>query len=122
MMSGYWLLGLVVLFKSAADLSYKKAVHDLGFNGIKSVAKQLPKLVMDPWMWVGGIFALLNVVSWGYILQIFDLSFAFPFLSISYLVVMGLGALFFKEQLHRKQLIGLSCILVGVLFLFLEVV
>ena len=61
-----------------------------------------------------GLFsAVLAAASWIKALQFFDLSYAYPFMSLSFVLVAILSVLVFGETMKVTQWIGLFVIMVG---------
>jgi multidrug transporter EmrE-like cation transporter len=70
-------------------------------------------LAMSPWVWCALTMAGLSFVAWMLVLKRIPLSFAYPFVSLTFpLVVIG-SVLFFGEKVNPAQLIGLALIVVG---------
>ena len=114
-----WTLFLAVILRTVADVSLKKSVHNLNFTCMKSTKTNICCLFKNPFLWLGSSLGLLNVFVWSYSLKQFDLSYAYPFLSISYITIMICGWIFFKETLDLYKLIGIGFIFVGTGLLFL---
>ena len=63
-----------------------------------------------------GLYAL-GVVFWLYVLSRFDLSYAYPFGALSYVLITAASWLIFKEEIPAMRLAGIGCIMVGILVL-----
>lgn len=113
------LLFLIIAVRTATDISFKKAVHDMEFTCINSTISNLTNALLCPYYWLGIIFGIANVLVWTVSLEYFDLSFAYPFLSISFITIILCGKLFFNEHLDAYKLTGISFITVGSMILFL---
>jgi multidrug transporter EmrE-like cation transporter len=115
----YLKLILVIIIRTLGDVSFKAAVHKLDFNSISDFKGNLKKMITSPFLWMGFGFGLANMVAWGMSLEDFDLSYAYPFLSISYVTIILTGTLLFKETLDKNKIIGILFIVAGALTLFL---
>jgi multidrug transporter EmrE-like cation transporter len=66
------------------------------------------------WMWCAIVLAGLSFMAWMLVLKRVPLSFAYPFVSLTFpLVVIGSVAIF-GEKVNTPQLIGLGLIIVGI--------
>lgn len=73
-----------------------------------------------PGLLAGLSFYGVSTVLWLYALSRVELSYAFPFLSLSYVAIM-LGARFgLSEPLHRNRLLGSVFIVLGVILVGLS--
>jgi len=63
---------------------------------------------------LGGILVYcVSFVLWLYILSKTPVSYAYPFVSLSYPLVLILSNIFLREPLSKGLLIGIFCILIG---------
>jgi len=110
---------LVILVRTFTDISFKAAVNNLNYSSLSDVWKNLLVLLRNPFLYSGLFFGASNVVLWLAVLKDFDLSYAYPFLSASTILVMLSGKVFFDEHLDRPKLIGLGFISLGVICLII---
>lgn len=72
-------------------------------------------LLISPWV-LSGIFAtFLAGVSWMLAMTKFEISYAFPFVSLNYILVLSAGYFFFGESINLSKLVGGSLIVLGVI-------
>ncbi|MFT5170999.1 MAG: multidrug transporter EmrE-like cation transporter [Candidatus Marinamargulisbacteria bacterium] len=116
----YLILFSVVLVRAVTDVMFKFAVNHLHFKDVSSVLPNLKALLKSPFIWIGLLFAILNVSLWTLCLTFFDLSFAYPFMSISFITIILCGKFFFNEHLGPHKIVGISFIALGALILFIE--
>jgi len=69
---------------------------------------------MDFWIISGLLSAFLASFAWAAALTKFELSFAYPFMSLSFVLVFILSLFLFQEQFTWSKFIGLSLIIAGV--------
>jgi drug/metabolite transporter (DMT)-like permease len=63
---------------------------------------------------IGGLLsALVAAASWIKALQYYEMSWAYPFMSVSFLLVALLSALVFGEHIKATQWAGLAVVLLG---------
>ena len=109
----------VLLARTAGDLSFKWALHNRQFNTLKATLDELKKMTRHPAIWIGIVCAILNLTLWTIVASQFPLSLAYPFLSLSFVTIIGGGWLWFGEKIDRYKLMGIVCILVGVYVLWM---
>lgn len=74
----------------------------------------LCQLLMNPWIITGFMAAFLAAIAWMLAIAKLPLSYAYPFVSLSFVFVSGLSALFFKETLSIYTIMGLALIVLGI--------
>jgi undecaprenyl phosphate-alpha-L-ara4N flippase subunit ArnE len=115
-----WKLVMIVLLRTAADLSFKGAVHDVNISPRSGLWIALGSILRRPLLWVGLALGAANVVAWSTILQHVDLSYAYPFLSFSFVAIIIGGRVLFKETLDSYKIWGVVCITAGSMLLLLQ--
>ncbi len=115
----YLKLILVIIIRTFGDISFKATVHRLDFNSISDLGHNTFKMLRSPYLWLGLFFGVANMIMWGLSLEDFDLSYAYPFLSISYVSIILTGSFLFKETLDKNKIIGIIFIVLGAITLFL---
>lgn len=72
-------------------------------------------LIANPWV-LSGIFAtFLAGVSWMLAMTRFEISYAYPFVSLNYILVLLAGFFLFNETLGAAKLIGSALVIVGII-------
>lgn len=113
---GYaFLLGTVAL-TVAGQLAFKWRIDEAGDvpSGVAAQARFVLALALDPWVIAAMAAALVASITWGAALKYFDLSFAYPWMSLSFVLVLVFGALLFNEAVTPGKAIGVALICVGV--------
>lgn len=116
------MLILVVIVGSIAcavggQLSLKAGMNRVGRVGRSSEmlwSKGLPAIVL------GLGFYGLSTLLWLYTLSQVDLSYAFPFVSLSYVAIIFAARFGLGEELHPSRLLGSAIIVSGVLLVSLS--
>ena len=81
-------------------------------NPIEKV-KFLLSILTKPWMITVFIAAGMAYVSWMAAMTKFSLSQAYPFMGLTFVIVMFFSAYLFQEQLTLPKIIGTSLIVAG---------
>ena len=75
------------------------------------------KLLFSPLIFGALSLYALGSIFWLYVLSRFDLSYAYPFGALSYVLITAASWLIFKEEIPAMRLAGIGCIMVGILIL-----
>jgi multidrug transporter EmrE-like cation transporter len=73
----------------------------------------LLKLMLNPWVISVFAGAVIAALAWMAALTRFELSRAYPFMSLSFVLVLILSAIFFAEDFTLPKLMGVVLIMVG---------
>jgi len=71
-------------------------------------------LLMNPWIVSALLAALLAALSWMLAMTKLDLSHAYPFVSLSFVLVLMLSGMVFHEPVNWYKLCGVALIVGGV--------
>jgi multidrug transporter EmrE-like cation transporter len=74
----------------------------------------LAKLLVNPWVISALAAGLLAVVSWMAAMTKLELSHAYPFMSLAFVLVLVLSALVFHEPVNTWKIAGLVLITAGI--------
>ncbi|MFC2949623.1 EamA family transporter [Virgibacillus sediminis] len=75
----------------------------------------LLQLLLNPWIISGFLAAFLAALSWMAAMTKFDISYAYPFMSLSFVLVFILSAFLFGEPVDTQKIIGFSLIVLGII-------
>ena len=75
----------------------------------------LVRLFLNPWVISVFASALLASVTWAAALTRFELSFAYPFMSLSFVLVLLLSVMLFSEALTLSKAVGVALIVAGLI-------
>jgi uncharacterized membrane protein len=76
-------------------------------------AEFLGRLLVNPWVLSVFAGAAIAAVSWMVALTRFDLSAVYPFVSLSFVLVLILSSVFFNEAITPAKTIGIGLIIAG---------
>jgi multidrug transporter EmrE-like cation transporter len=71
-------------------------------------------LLFDPWIFSGFISAFIASFFWMAAMTKFEISFAYPFMSSAFVLVLLFSAILFQEQVTIHKVIGLVLIVTGI--------
>jgi multidrug transporter EmrE-like cation transporter len=72
------------------------------------------RLLLNPWVVSGLVAAFLAFLCWAAALSQFQLSYAYPFMSLAFALVLLMSAVLFHESLTVPKLLGLLLIALGI--------
>lgn len=75
------------------------------------------RLLVNPWILSGVIATFFSGVSWMLAMTKFDVSYAFPFVSLNFVLVLGTSAFLLHEPLNLAKLAGTTLIVSGVVII-----
>jgi drug/metabolite transporter (DMT)-like permease len=116
-------LGLILLtvtLSACAQLALKWGVTrpDMVIALQGGAVDVLLAAALSPLIWVGLIIYGLSVCLWLWVLSRVDLSVAYPFVGVSFLVTMAFGVFLLQENVGPMRVVGtiliaVGCVLVG---------
>lgn len=117
---GYKILLIAgVLVGTCAQLLMKQGVESMGgvHLGEGPLAVEMIKIFTNPYV-LAGLFAIgVSMLVWLHVLSRLELSFAYPFVSISYVVILVFGWLVFNEGVTLLRVAGVGGIGLGVVLI-----
>ena len=108
---------LTILFTVYGQIVIKWQVHLSGSFPLDNIAKvqYIIKLLLNPWVISSFVCAFLASLSWMAAMTKLPLSYAYPFMSLSFILVVLLSAVFFKESITINKSLGLAFIVLGII-------
>lgn len=113
-MNNVILILVSVLLNCAAQLCIRKGMLLVGETGINNMIANLSAMIANLWLWGAMICYAVSILLWMAVLSKVEVSFAYPFLSIGYVVAAMVGYCFFGETLSLPRIAGIVVICIGV--------
>jgi len=106
-----------VLFTVYGQLVVKWQVAQAGTYPLATSERLifLLKLLLNPWIMSGVAAAFLALLCWMIAMTRFDLSYAYPFMSLAFVFVLILSAIFFHETVTTAKISGILLIIAGII-------
>lgn len=73
----------------------------------------LMRLLLNPWILSGMVAAFAASLAWMAAMTRLEMSYAYPFMSLAFVLVMIFGVLFLGEAFNGPKLIGTSLVIAG---------
>jgi len=83
--------------------------------GLSNKAAFFGRLLYDPWIISVLILTPLAVLCWYAAMTKYQLSYAYPFMSLAFVLVLILSAIFFHEPLTVPKVLGVMLVVVGLI-------
>lgn len=109
------LILFTVFTNAAAQIMLKKgmiAVGSFSFD-MSNIASAFVKTMFNPYVFLGLCTFVISMLSHLVVLSRVDLSFAYPFLSLAYVVVAVYAYFVFKEDVNMIRFAGIALICFG---------
>ena len=116
--SGYLYIAMTVLLTVYGQLIIRWQVGLAGPPPDQPLAKILflLRLAVTPWVLSGLLAAFLASMFWIATLTRFPLSYAYPCVASTFVLVVGGGGLLFGEPVRLPTIIGVGLIVIGIVF------
>lgn len=72
-------------------------------------------LLLNPWVMSGIVATFLAGVSWMLAMTKFEISYAYPFVTLNYILVLAAGYLLFQETMSITKLAGSALVILGII-------
>lgn len=108
------LILISVLLNCAAQLCIRKGMLLVGEVGMSGLVHHLGVMLSNLWLWAAMLCYAVSILMWMVVLSKVEVSFAYPFLSIGYVVAALVGYYFFDESLTLTRIAGIIVICIGV--------
>jgi len=84
----------------------------------ETFAQKIPfllKLVLNPWVITSMAAGFLALVCWLAAMTKFELSYAYPFMSLAFVLVLILSAILFHETVTLPKVLGVLLVISGII-------
>jgi multidrug transporter EmrE-like cation transporter len=123
-----WLvsIGLLVVsvsFAVAGQLTLKAAMDSVGRIGAREVSDAgatIARAAKEPKLWVGLFLFGVSALFWLVVLSRVPLSIAYPFVGISYVLVVLFARIFLDEHVPITRWIGVGIVALGIVIVGLS--
>lgn len=107
---------LTILFTVYGQLIIKWQMNQVGPlpDGAAQKLVFLLGLLINPWILSGFLSAFLAALAWMAAMTKFDLSYAYPFMSLAFVLVLLCSGIFFQESVTSYKIAGLALIIAGI--------
>ena len=111
------LLVVSVIFAIAGQLTLKSAMEEVGRIGAREVSaagETVKRAIREPRLWIGLILFGVSALFWLVVLSRVPLSVAYPFVGVSYILIVAFSRLFLHEHVPALRWIGVIVVALGI--------
>lgn len=111
------LLIISVVFAVAGQLTLKAAMNRIGRIGgaeVSQAGDTLARAVKEPVLWLGLILFGISALFWLVVLSRVPLSIAYPFVGISYILIVLLARVVLNEHVPLMRWLGVVVVAAGI--------
>jgi multidrug transporter EmrE-like cation transporter len=115
---GYFYIFGTIFFTVYGQIVLKWRINGIGGSLPESMGEKilfLFKILFDPWVFSGFLAAFVASFFWMAAMTKFDISFAYPFMSLAFVLVFLLSVVLFHEPVTWQKLVGLALIVAGII-------
>lgn len=119
-MIGYVYISGCILFTVYGQLILKWRMNQqssLPSTVSEKVIYLIKLIILDPFVLSGFASAFIASLFWMAAMTKFSLSYAYPFMSLAFVLVMFGSVFIFGESLNSYKIAGTSCIILGIFIL-----
>ncbi len=108
-----------VSLNALAQVSLRKGMLVLNANGgvEQPVLQLLVQLALNPFLILGLSLYAVSIFIWLYVLSKVEVSLAYPFQSLGYIIAATIGLFFLGENVTLVRAAGIGMICVGLVFI-----
>lgn len=116
-LQSFFIIFSSVCLSAVAQLSFKYGVSNVDLTQYSNVALKAWFLFTSPFVFIGLALYGIGTILWLFALKQVDLSLAYPFVGISFLLVFIFSVLLLDESFDFMRLLGTFVIIVGIVIL-----
>jgi multidrug transporter EmrE-like cation transporter len=117
-----WIISLALLvvsvgFAIAGQLTLKSAMDSVGRIGSREVSDAgatISRAAREPKLWIGLVLFGISALFWLVVLSRVPLSVAYPFVGISYVLIVLFARVFLNEHVPLSRWIGVLIVALGI--------
>ncbi len=108
-----------VLLNCAAQICMKKGMMEVGevIGGIQGFVSMIPSMLSNLYLWIAAGLYVISMALWLIVLSRVEVSYAYPFLSIGYVLSAVVAYVAFHENVTPVRALGILIICIGVVMI-----
>lgn len=114
---------LTVFFAVSSQLIIKWQMKSYSFEGFENIFEKFYfalGLLLNPFILLSIIFTLLSGLSWMIAMSKFDISYAYPFTALGFVLILFFSHMLFNETISVYKHIGIAFIVIGIFIISRE--
>ena len=116
-MKNIFLILTSVSLNAIAQIIMRKAMMQIGEINLenRTVLSYLPQLIGNVFLWVSFLCYGFSILIWIIVLSKVEVSYAYAFSSLGYILVTITGALLLHEQVSMVRIVGIIIVCFGII-------
>ena len=111
------LILISVILSGVAQVCLKKGMIQVGKRANGGLLRLGFSVLREPFVWIWGLAFVIATGLWLVGLQRVDLSYAYPMVSLGYVLVAFLAILFFHERIDKARWAAIAVVCIGVVLI-----
>jgi len=105
-----------VSLNAVAQILMRKGMLRIGeVSSGYSLLKVLPQMITDIFLWLSLFCYGVSILIWMIVLSRVEVSFAYAFSSLGYVLITVMGVVFFKEYISIYRIAGIFVVCIGII-------
>jgi drug/metabolite transporter (DMT)-like permease len=118
MLRAFAILLVAICFSVTGEYLLKSGMNQIGVLGLSNLLPTLRRILVHPRILFGFLSFVIGAVFWLSVLSRVNLSWAYPMLSLGYVLVLIVSSLALKEHVSLIRWVGALVICFGVFLVF----
>ena len=102
-----------VALSAVAQIALKAGVSALKLSDAQGLWGMGMAVAASPFIWLGLVIYGLSVLAWLWVLSKVDVSFAYPFVGLSFVLTVAMSALILHEHVSPLRMAGVFLVVCG---------
>ena len=114
----YFYILLAIAFAVVSQLIIKWKMSAFSFSDHYTILDKFLfsfSMLFNPYIVIALILTLLAQLSWMIAMTKFDISYAYPFTILGFILILVLSSFLFKEPITWQKIVGLVFIIIGII-------
>jgi multidrug transporter EmrE-like cation transporter len=106
-----------VALNAFAQVLLRKAMLRVGRTNLEVSAEYVLLVALEPWLIAGMACYAISIIMWLFVLSKVEVSAAYPFLSVGYVIAAVVGFFFLGENVTPTRMLGIVLLCSGLIFI-----
>lgn len=116
-MYNFILLIISVVLGASGQFLLRLGMKSYGQVGVVDAFKQIFSIIFTPSVFIGFLLFALSSILWLSVISKNQLSYAYPMVSLGYILTLIFSKLFLNENINGYRIAGTLIIILGVVFI-----
>jgi multidrug transporter EmrE-like cation transporter len=117
-MQSFLLIIANIILAVTGQFFIKQGINKVGSFSKMPLAHFFVKAFSSPLVIIGLILYVISAAIWVMVLSKVDLSFAYPMLSLGYVLILIFSAVYLGETISVLRMIGVLFVIAGIFFIY----